>query len=404
MVFCKKIKAQVVDTGSDSDAQQDTAQPNTERLTYYRPAWKEVEINFLNSYYTQDGNNSPVTGGIGTEFLTDFAQKISVSVPMKEGLKINFDVGYDYYTSASTDNIDNIRSSESRSDLRAYGGVGLDYQIDANQKLGFRIGGSTEYDYRSLSLSVNHMWESLDRNTILSASLQAFIDKWELFYPRELRQRGRQLVPTDKRQSYNGSLSWVQNINPKMRLSLQAEFIYMRGLLSTPFHRVYFQDRNEARIENLPASRLKIPLGIRINNYLTPKLISRFYYRYYQDDWGIKAHTTSIELPVKINRFTAIYPYYRFHSQSGADYFLPFQEHLSSSEFYSSDYDLADLTSHAYGLGFSFDPVNGLGALNLPLVNSDLVVKGIDVKIGRYTRNTDFVSYIVSLGVSFGIK
>ena len=31
------------------------------------------EVNFVSGYYTQDGNNSAVTGGIGTEKLTDFA-------------------------------------------------------------------------------------------------------------------------------------------------------------------------------------------------------------------------------------------------------------------------------------------------------------------------------------------
>ena len=34
---------------------------------------KLEEVNFVSGYYKQDGNNSAVTGGIGSEKLTDFA-------------------------------------------------------------------------------------------------------------------------------------------------------------------------------------------------------------------------------------------------------------------------------------------------------------------------------------------
>ncbi|MBL4675904.1 MAG: hypothetical protein JKY70_06835, partial [Mucilaginibacter sp.] len=36
------------------------------------------EINIISAYYQQDGNNSAVTGGIGTEKLTDFANTIDL--------------------------------------------------------------------------------------------------------------------------------------------------------------------------------------------------------------------------------------------------------------------------------------------------------------------------------------
>lgn len=41
------------------------------------------EVNILFSYYEQDGDNSPVTGGIGTEQLTDFSSRFIVKVPIK---------------------------------------------------------------------------------------------------------------------------------------------------------------------------------------------------------------------------------------------------------------------------------------------------------------------------------
>ena len=39
---------------------------------------KLEEINFVSSYYTQDGSNSAVTGGVGTEKLTDYSNNFAV--------------------------------------------------------------------------------------------------------------------------------------------------------------------------------------------------------------------------------------------------------------------------------------------------------------------------------------
>ena len=36
------------------------------------------EVNFVSSYYHQDGDNSSVTGGIGTQKLSDFANIIDI--------------------------------------------------------------------------------------------------------------------------------------------------------------------------------------------------------------------------------------------------------------------------------------------------------------------------------------
>ena len=57
-------------------------------------------------------------------------------------------------------------------------------------------------------------------------------------------------------------IGYAQVINQRLQLLLSAEAIYMTGLLSTPFHRVYFADQNKPDIERLPDNRLKIPLSL----------------------------------------------------------------------------------------------------------------------------------------------
>ncbi len=361
---------------------------------------KPIEIDILSSYYSQDGNNSPVTGGIGTEQLTDFTSKLILKLPINEKLSVNADAGFDYYTSASTDNIDFEVSSDSQSDTRIHGNVGVSYDWNDRQTLGARIGGSSEYDYISISGGLDYSLLSKDKNTTVGLSLQAFIDQWDIIYPQELRNQNT--LPTDKRQSYNASLSISRVLNKKMQMSFQLEAIYMNGLLSTPFHRVYFQDQDKAGLEILPSTRLKIPLGVRFNYHIHEKIIARLYYRYYWDDWGVNAHTTSVELPIKFNRFLSVYPFYRFHKQTASDYFKPYREHVASEEFRTSDFDLAALHSHSYGFGVRWSPVNGIARMKLPFKKRNLfMVKSVDLKYSHYDRSTGLKANIISIGISF---
>ena len=43
---------------------------------------EDIDVNFLMSYYEQDGIHSAVTGGVGTEELEDFASMLIVNIPL----------------------------------------------------------------------------------------------------------------------------------------------------------------------------------------------------------------------------------------------------------------------------------------------------------------------------------
>ena len=392
------VKAQVqkvVFNKKDLSPNRDTTEVET--TTYTRSDWKTIDIDFLSSYYAQDGNNGAVTGGIGTEKLTDFTQKVSLSIPTSPKLKINIDGGYDYYTSESTDNINNIRSSDSISDVRSHINVGFTRQQNNQWTYGARLGTSVEYDYTSVTGGLNLSYLTNNGNSRFDLQGQAFYDVWGVIYPKELR--GEVSVPTDKRQSYNIALTYSQVLNKRMQIALMSEVTLMNGLLSTPFHRVYFEDQAGADIERLPSKRYKIPIGARFNYHLSDRFILRTYYRYYWDNWGMDAHTFSVEVPYKINRFFAVYPHYRYHTQSAIDHFAGYKEHRTSETFYTSDYDLSDLSSHSIGLGILYSKPNGLARVKIPFVkNRKLALESIDLKGSYYTRSTGLKSYIISVG------
>ena len=147
----------------------------------------------------------------------------------------------------------------------------------------------------------------------------------------------------DKRNSYSLGIGFSQILSSRLQGLLSLDFIVQKGLLSTPFQRVYFSDVPGSYIENfhladdierLPDSRFKFAIGVQANYYINEWIVLRTYYRYYSDDWGIQAHTVSLEFPLKIAQNFTIYPSYRFYYQQAADYFAPYNQHLSTDSYF----------------------------------------------------------------------
>ncbi|MEZ5044407.1 MAG: DUF3570 domain-containing protein [Saprospiraceae bacterium] len=365
---------------------------------------KEITADFLMSYYDQDGNNAAVTGGLGTEKLEDVATLIVLNIPIDTTQSLAASLGADFYSSASTDNIDNNVSSASAHDLRVFMNLGYAKKnLRKAETYGIGLGFSNEYDYTSISANLSWAKEFNEGNSELNLKAQAFLDRWETIFPIELRQEVS--VPTNGRQSYNFQAAFSQVINRRMQFSVSGELIYMKGLLSTPFHRVYFQDQNLADIERLPDSRLKIPIGVRLNYFPIDEFVLRSYYRYYWDDFGINAHTLSLETPIKLNPVWSVTPFYRYHIQTGSTYFAPYGEHLSDELFYTSDYDLSALSSHKFGMGIKLAPLYGLARMKSPIGKEKMMImKSLELRGAYYQRSTDLKAFIVSLGLSFGVK
>ena len=356
---------------------------------------QEIEANFLLSYYDQDGNNGAVTGGVGTEALQDLATLLVVNVPLDSTRSINVSGGADYYSSASTDAIDNNVSSASSADLRAFSNVSFQQKnLKKGETYGIRLGFSTEYDYNSVSAGLSWAKEWNEGNSELNINGQVFVDQWGLYFPAELR--GRVSVPTRNRRSYNLQFTYAQVLNKRLQMAISSEGIFMTGLLSTPFHRVYFQDQS-VDIERLPETRLKIPIGFRFNYFATDKIVLRSQYRFYWDDFGIIAHTMGLEAPIKLNNAFTISPFYRFHTQTASDFFAPFAQHINSEKFYTSDFDLSALSSHKIGLSIKYAPIYGLARAKIPFSKRIYQLESIQLRSAYYQRTTGLNAFIVSL-------
>src|SRR6056297_173448 len=398
--------------------------------SYKRRVLEASEVDLLFSYYSQDGQNAAVTGGEGTEELTDATSSIVLRMPMNEDDILTVDVGLSAYTSASSSNVNPLdgglnvspfdaSSGESRKDLLAY--INPSYQHssdDRNSIWSANAYFSSEYDYFSIGFGGSYTKFFNEKNTEITLSGNVFLDKWNAIYPIELREgffddriTGNGTYSpifsefdSENRNSYSLSLSFSQILSKKFQFALFMDVVSQNGLLSTPFQRVYFSDFEDFyiddfqladNVEQLPDSRFKIPVGGRLNYYLNDLVVLRSYYRFYWDDWGISSHTASLEAPFKLTDKFTLYPTYRYYTQSAADYFYPKEQALSTYDFYTSDYDLSNYDAHQYGIGVQYkDIFTSARVLNFGL-------KTINLRFSQYDRSDGLNAFIVTLGTTF---
>lgn len=396
-------------------------------VAYKKRVLEASEIETLFSYYTQDGGNAAVTGGEGTEELTDATSTVVLKIPLSQDEILTIDTGLSAYTSASSSNVNpfdgrnaanafSASSGASRSDVLAYFSPSYThYSNDRNHIWSARAYISSEYDYFSFGFGGSYSYLFNEKNTELSLSGQVYLDSWNPQYPIEFRggfenQPGYNPVFTpfenENRNSYSATLGFSQILSKRLQALFTADVVYQSGLLSTPFQRIYFEDAQDVLVEEfqladdverLPETRFKIPLGVRLNYYANDWAILRSYYRFYTDDWGLQAHTASLEVPLKLSDKFTLSPNFRYYNQTKVDYFYEKEEALSSYEFYTSDFDLAAYSANMYGVELQYKDIFTKTKIYV------FGLKSVNLRYSYYKRNTGLDASIFSLATLFVI-
>jgi len=444
-----------------------------------------AEINFLTSYYGQNGKNASVTGGIGTEKLSDFTSTIVVSIPINADDVLTIDAGISAYTSASSSNGNPFdisgasrngddddddddktykkaaqvigspwiaSSGASKSDV--WKTVTADYSHSSKSRntiLSVDVSIANEYDYNSFGFGGGFIQQFNEKNSTVSLSGKVYLDTWNPIYPTEIKSfveengnlnqgffngvtildqlgnqssrwkpaKGFELIDIKTRNSYSVSFSFSQILTKNAQISIFTDIVKQQGWLANPLQRVYFGDISNYfignassiskytstnntdvfqladDIERLPTNRTKIPIGVSLNYYINEIFTVRTYYRYYFDDWGIQSNTASIEIPIKILETFTFYPSFRYYDQTAADYFAPYEKHLSTEKYYTSDYDLSKFKSMQYGFGITYtDIFSKSHVFNFGL-------NTIDFKYTNYKRDSGFNAGYVAVGLKF---
>ncbi|NDC77340.1 MAG: DUF3570 domain-containing protein, partial [Chitinophagia bacterium] len=199
-------------------------------------------------------------------------------------------------------------------------------------------------------------------------------------------------IPSDPRNTLNASLSYSTVVNKDLQVALLTDVVAQQGYLGLPFHRVYWKD-GSVHVEKLPTSRMKLPIGARLSYYAGDRVILRAYYRFYTDTWGIHAHTASLEVPVKVTPFLSLSPFFRYHTQTAATWFAPYQAHTSADAFYTSNYDYSAFDARFVGLNLRLSPPSGVMGLKRFSL--------LELRGGHYVQTTGLTSNTVSVNLRF---
>lgn len=392
------------------------------------------EVNFVSGYYDQTADKSSVMGGRtdykGNGAVTDLANGVDLKFvgwdPRGRKNSLTAGLGIDYHTAASQAYVDSNGRARNNG-TRIY--PTLDWTI-GNEKKGteFGIGAyySAEHNYYH-SIGLNTSWSKKNHhNGEFSVKLTGYFDQIKMILPSEfipvdsvknvpvtdsvvyittasgrtqaltyvngqpVGGNSKPVIPSRARDTYTASFAFAQVINQRMQASIALDLVYQSGYLGLPFHRVYLKSGKDT-IENLPSRRFKVPIGLRLNYFLGDNVVIRTYYRFYADSWGMMSHTANIEIPVKVTPFFSISPFYRYYVQTAVTYFAPYEKHLVTDQYYSSNYALAAFTSQTFGVGMRLAPPKGvIGHL-----------KVLEVRYAHYTQTTDLVANGISVNLTF---
>ena len=397
-------------TSFSQQSQADTAGYKSEKLTL-------DEVNLVSGYYKQDGNHSAVTGGIGTQKLNDISNVIELKFvkwnnTTHNQYTFNVEAGIDHHTAASQAFISQTGASKPYG-TRIYPSVNWKVEKENKTSIGFGLSYSGEFNYHSYGLNFQAGKASKNNNREISFKAQAFFDKVTMIEPSELIPKpvvstistyttasGRVVtsggsdydvhIPTQSRNTFSGSLTFSQVVNKQWQFAVITDLVAQKGLLSLPFHRVYFKDAGSAKIENLPGTRLKIPLALRLNYFLGDRIILRTYYRYYRDNWGIRSNTASLEIPYKVTPFFSVAPFYRYYDQTASVYFEGYKEHVLTNKFYTSNYDLSAFSSQFVGINFRITPQK-----------EGFIFNTIELRYGHYIQTTGLNADNIGINLKF---
>lgn len=360
-----------------------------------------LDADFLFGYYDQDGDRSPVTGGVGTEKLHVYSPVLQLAWRVSESLSLSADVGVDQVSSASMGNIQSELSSASipASDQRFFGTVRAKKKWKSGT-WGLTVGAAKEYDYRSFSYGIDWGLELNKANTALSASVRRFDDAIDLIGIDGYGYQGPGLPITTgsgDRTTTDVTLGVSQTLGRRTVGSLELFVSSQDGVLSTPYHEVVlgpFEPGAVRVAERLPDSRLRKAVALRLNHSFSAKLVLRSGYRFYTDDWGISAHTIELEphFRLRSEREMWLFPILRYSTQAGADYFGAPGSFTGTEAYYSSDWDLAKTTTQKYGVGFTLNTRPGQTWLG--------IFRRFEARAAVYDRDDGLTAFSTSF--SFG--
>jgi hypothetical protein len=296
---------------------------------------------------------------------TVITPRAHVSAPIGDATRVDLVYTTDVWSSASVD----IRTSASKhlengeyrdqkrvTEQRDEIDVSVSHAI-SDVTLGATYRYSIENDYESNGVTLGAAYDFADKNSTLALTARAYFDKV-----------GRAGDPGFERdaKTLSARAAFTQIIDRHTLLQGVYELARLDGYLSSPYR--FVRIANDAGQvpstcqyasaimggdpvsmclpERNPELRLRHAIGIEGRRALSTAFSLGVNYRFYIDDWGILSHTAAADVTWVPAEAWLLGLGYRFYTQSAADQYAPFYSPKPLPEFYTSDKELTQLSSH----------------------------------------------------------
>lgn len=212
-----------------------------------------------------------------------------------------------------------------------------------NSSVSLAANYSHEADYESKGLSFQTSYSSADRNTVLSAAFGASNDDINPV---------NHIVRQEKKTLRDVLFSVSQVLSTDDIVQFNLGISHGAGYFSDPYK--VFDQR--------PRDRNNHTLTVRWNHHLESLSSSmRWSYRYYADNWNIKAHTLSAEYVQTFVQGWTITPTLRLYSQTAAEFYVdagpedyPFPPNPpDKAPYFSEDHRVSAFGAFTYGVKVS---------------------------------------------------
>lgn len=273
-----------------------------------------------------------------------------------------------------------------------YGG-GVDY-LYRNTTLGLSVLRSDEPDYVANTFGATVTHEVLDGLTTLSLGYSMGRD--------DVGRAHTDFAEHVNRYQYKLGVSQV--VTKSLLVNLNYEAILEDGYLHSPYRAARLLGLSVPEVYPRTRDSHAVALGVvkgLASNDDRLKASTHLRYRYFWDNWNIRAHTVELGYGSRLDDRWLVEPHYRFYKQSAASFYA--NDFSAQMTFMARDRELSDFSSHALGAKASYQLFNR--RFNLSRVTLNLDYEFIryrynnftDVRTGRlYAYNANVVQLFLS--------
>ena len=360
---------------------------------------EEAHVRF--NYFDQKGfgyQSQAGPGPAGSERLRVYEPSFYMRVRQNSKVEHTVTLAIDVITSASTDAIDATTSASLHNEA---GTLQVDTRVKSTEDdtLKFTYGGHGEEWFASVFGGVGYTRDLAQDNATITARIDGSFDWFSPYGPEPggVFPEGNKF---DYRGGVGGSVEVSQILNPTTWVKAGYGISWRTGDLLTPWNSVPFLCDPDVTVclgriqEKFPRTRLRQTVSGLLAHYVPrTKSTLRASYRFYADDYDVRAHTLLAEIYQSVTERAYINAHYRAHHQS-AVYFWTTNLGLldfNPSEPRTSDSDLARFWAHEWGVKVSFH-------LTPPGRTHQ---HQADVYFNRYTRTNNLSVNVASIGYGY---